>query len=194
MANVGNAPRTKTVRLTGTRSSSSLNKPIGFSRSTASATSQASHTTYTSSVTSAAALPSTTTPTPNISLFLTNLRLLDLDLLPDWPDINAATFSVKDAAQGQKKRIQCVEWALYQLFNLWDPQETRNKLKPFFPPLENVQSLNLRAALVRSLEQAKKNGVLGRDAIVRKTMLDECKGHRLEEILAVFSSAVLKKV
>ncbi|EAA33361.1 hypothetical protein GE21DRAFT_6443 [Neurospora crassa] len=196
-------PRTKTVRSIGT-SSSSLSKPIGFSRSTASATSHASHTTYTSSVTSATGPPSSTTkPTTNtsnashvsnISLFLTNLRLLDLDLLPDWPDINTATFSVKDAAQGQKKRIQCVEWALYQLFNLWDPEETRNKLKPFFPPLENVQSLNLRAALVRSLEQAKKNGVLGRDAIVRKTMLDECKGDRLEEILAVFSSAVLKKV
>lgn len=197
-------PRTKIVRSAGT-SSSSLSKPIGFSRSTASATSHASHTTtYTSSVTSATGPPSsTTTPTTNtsnashvsnISLFLTNLRLLDLDLLPDWPNINTATFSVKDAAQGQKKRIQCVEWALYQLFNLWDPEETRNKLKPFFPPLENVQSLSLRAALVRSLEQAKKNGVLGRDAIVRKTMLDECKGDRLEEILAVFSSAVLKKV
>lgn len=196
-------PRTKTVRSAGT-SSSSLGKPIGFSRSTASATSHASHTTYTSSVTSATGPPSSTTkPTTNtsdashvsnVSLFLTNLRLLDLDLLPDWPDINTATFSVKDAAQGQKKRIQCVEWALYQLFNLWDSEETRNKLKPFFPPLENVQSLNLRAALVRSLEQAKKNGVLGRDAIVRKTMLDECKGDRFEEILAVFSSAVLKKV
>lgn len=177
---------------------------MGFSRSTASATSHASHTTYTSSITSATGPPSTTNSNTsnssntshvsNISLFLTNLRLLDLDLLPDWPDINAATFSVKDAAQGQKKRIHCVEWALFQLFNLWDPEETRNKLKPFFPPLENVQSLNLRAALVRGLEQAKKNGVLGRDAIVRKTMLDECKGDRLEEILAVFSSAVLKKV
>lgn len=197
-----NVARTRTVRSTGT-SSSSLNKPIGFSRSTASATSHASHTTYTSSINSTAAPPLSTISTSNgftvshlsnISLFLTNLRLLDLDLLPDWPDINQATFSVKDAAQGQKKRIHCVEWALYQLFNLWDPKETRNKLKPFFPPLENVQSLNLRAALVRSLEQAKKNGVLGRDAIVRKTMLDECKGDRLEEILAVFSSAVLKKV
>jgi hypothetical protein len=41
---------------------------------------------------------------------------------------------------------------------------------------------------------AKKNGVLGRDAVVRKTMLDDCKGERLEEVLAVFSSAVLKKV
>jgi hypothetical protein len=130
----------------------------------------------------------------NLSLFLTNLRLLDLDLHPDWPDITTLTFSTKDAAQGQKKRIQAVEWALYHLFRLWDPDEARNKLQPFFPPLDQVQSLNLRAALLRGLEQAKKNGVLGRDAVVRKTMLDECKGERLEEVLAVFSSAVLKKL
>lgn len=68
------------------------------------------------------------------------------------------------------------------------------KLQPFFPPLDQVRSVNLRAALLRCLEQAKKNGVLGRDAVLRKTMLDECKGDRLEEVLAVFSSAVLKKV
>ncbi len=57
-----------------------------------------------------------------------------------------------------------------------------------------MQSINLRAALLRALEQAKKNGILGRDAVVRKTMLDECRGDRLEEVLAVFSSAVLKKL
>lgn len=131
---------------------------------------------------------------PNVSLFLTNLRILELDLLPDWPGLNLLTLTNKDAAQGQKKRIQCVEWALYQLFALWDPEETRNKLQPFFPPLEQTQSVNLRAALLRCLEQAKKNGVLGRDTVLRKTMLDECKGERLEEVLAVFSSAVLKKV
>lgn len=68
------------------------------------------------------------------------------------------------------------------------------KLKPFFPPMDQVQSINLRAALLRSLEQAKKSGVLGRDTILRKTMLDECKGERLEDVLASFSSAVLKKV
>lgn len=70
-----------------------------------------------------------TTPTAsNISLFLSNLRLLDLDHLPDWPDINALTFTNKDATQGQKKRIQSVEWALYQLFTLWDADEARNVL------------------------------------------------------------------
>jgi hypothetical protein len=68
------------------------------------------------------------------------------------------------------------------------------KLQPFFPPLEPLQSLNLRAALFRCLDQAKKNGVLGRDTVLRKTMLDECKGEILEEVLAVFSNAVLKKV
>ncbi|KAI0841387.1 HAUS augmin-like complex subunit 6 N-terminus-domain-containing protein [Hypoxylon sp. FL0890] len=132
--------------------------------------------------------------TSNVALFLTNLRLLDLDLEPDWPGITLATFSTKDVAGGQKKRIQCVEWALYQLFTLWDYEETQNKLRPFFPPLDQVQSINLRAALLRALEQAKKNGILGRDAVIRKTMLDECKGDRFEEVLAVFSSAVLKKL
>lgn len=63
---------------------------------------------------------------PSVSLFLTNLHLLDLDLLPDWPDVNAQTFTGKDAAQGHKKRIQSVEWALYRLFVLWDPDEARN--------------------------------------------------------------------
>jgi hypothetical protein len=51
--------------------------------------------------------------------FLTNLRLLDLDALPDWPDFDAQTFSI------QKRRIQAVEWALYQLFCLWDAEEAR---------------------------------------------------------------------
>jgi hypothetical protein len=68
------------------------------------------------------------------------------------------------------------------------------KLYPLFPPADQTQSVALRAALLRLLEQAKKNCVLGRDVLLRKTMLDECKGDRLEEVLAVFSSAVLKKV
>ncbi|KAI1430264.1 HAUS augmin-like complex subunit 6 N-terminus-domain-containing protein [Xylaria sp. FL1777] len=138
--------------------------------------------------------PQIPTCTSNVLLFLTNSRLLDLDLQPDWPDITPTTFSSKDALGGQKKRIQCVEWALYQLFSLWDHNDTQNKLRPFYPPADQVQSINLRAALVRSLEAAKKNGVLGRDVLIRKTMLDECKGERLEEVLAVFSSAVLKKL
>lgn len=66
------------------------------------------------------------TCTSNVLLFLTNSRLLDLDANPDWPDITPTTFSAKDAAGGQKKRIQCVEWALYQLFCLWDYNDAQN--------------------------------------------------------------------
>ena len=83
--------------------------------------------------------PPTTTLAPqcgptSVNLFVRNLRLLDLDLRDDWPDITALTFSTKDAQQNQKKRIQCVEWALYRLFAIWDPEETRNVLS--FTPAE----------------------------------------------------------
>lgn len=77
----------------------------------------------------------------NIALFLTNLRLLDLDLQDDWPAITVATFSTKD--QNQKKRIQAVEWALYQLFALWDPEETRNVFELPAPYLGPVLTQNL---------------------------------------------------
>ncbi|KAL1895484.1 hypothetical protein Sste5346_005292 [Sporothrix stenoceras] len=158
--------------------------------STAPSTSTSTSTSSTSSSTSSLFLPSS-----YISVFITNLCLLDLDLRADWPDISTRTFSSKDASQGgQKRRIQSVEWALYHLFCFWDPDEARTKMQPYFPPADQVQSVNLRAAFLRSLETAKKTGALGRDAILRKTMLDECRGERFEEILAVFSSAVLKRV
>ena len=126
-----------------------------------------------------------------IRLFVTNLRLLDLDRRPDWPNITVQTFSSRNA--DQKQRIGGVEWSLFRLFELWDPHETSQKLQPFFPPLEPLQSLNLRAALYRCLNDLKKNGVLGRESVLRKTMLDECKGEKFFELLALFSNAVLKK-
>ncbi|OCL03199.1 hypothetical protein AOQ84DRAFT_157239 [Glonium stellatum] len=140
-------------------------------------------------------LKTTSAPTKpsNVTLFITNLRLVDLDLRPDWPSITSQTFATQNAQQNQKNRIRCAEWALFRLFELWDAEETRDKLQPFFPPLEPLQSLNLRAALYRSLNELKKNGVFGRDCVLRKTMLDECKGDKFMEILVLFSTAVLKK-
>jgi HAUS augmin-like complex subunit 6 N-terminus len=67
------------------------------------------------------------------------------------------------------------------------------KLRPFFPPLAPLQSLNLRAALYRGLTDLKKNGILGKEVILRKTMLDECKGDKFEELVRVFAIAVLRK-
>jgi len=123
------------------------------------------------------------------SLFLTNLRLLDLDLLPDWPSITPSTFSNVDA----RARIKAAEWSLYQLFRLFDPAVTAEKLQPFFPPLEPLQSINLRAALYRCLDGLKKNGILGREAVLRKTMLDECSGDKFWEICVAFSAVVVRK-
>lgn len=57
-----------------------------------------------------------------------------------------------------------------------------------------LQSLNLRAALFRCLNELKKNGVLGKDVIVRKTFFDDCKGDRIQELLISFSALVLRKV
>lgn len=56
-----------------------------------------------------------------------------------------------------------------------------------------LQSLNLRAALFRGLNQLKREGILGRDVTIKKTMLDDCKGDKLEEVLVVFSTVVLQK-
>ncbi|GAD95875.1 hypothetical protein NFIA_086920 [Paecilomyces variotii No. 5] len=128
----------------------------------------------------------------NLAVFVRNLKLLQLDQQPDWPDISVRSLS--PSQQNQRQRIRGVEWGLYHLFSIWDPKETYSKLRPFFPPLEPLQSLNLRAALFRVLSDLKKNGDLGRETILRKTMLDDCKGEKFEEILAVFSTAVLRKV
>ncbi|KAM3563776.1 hypothetical protein ARSEF4850_002164 [Beauveria asiatica] len=129
-------------------------------------------------------------PSPSIPMLLTNMRLLDLDLREDWPAITPAALA--GTTQNHKRRVQAVEWALYRLFEIWDPKDTASKLKPHFPAVDQLQSVTLRAALLRGLENAKKKGALGRDALIRKTMLDDCKGERLEEVLAAFSSAVLQ--
>jgi hypothetical protein len=66
--------------------------------------------------------PLNPTPTPDVKLFVTNLRLLDLDLRNDWPGITVQTFSAKNA--DQRQRISGTEWALFRLFEIWDPNET----------------------------------------------------------------------
>jgi hypothetical protein len=61
----------------------------------------------------------------DIALFITNLRLLDLDRSTDWPGITPQTFNARDGQQNQKLRVRCVEWALYRLFELYDANEAR---------------------------------------------------------------------
>ncbi|KAF7715996.1 Uncharacterized protein PECH_004577 [Penicillium ucsense] len=127
-----------------------------------------------------------------LAIFVRNLKLLNLEQRNDWPGVTLRALS--PSSQNQRQRIRLIEWSLYQIFAIWDPEVAQNKLRPFFPPLEHLQSVNLRAALFRALTELKKNGDLGRETILRKTMLDDCRGEKFDEVLAVFSSAVLRKV
>ncbi|KGO49093.1 hypothetical protein PEXP_011420 [Penicillium expansum] len=127
----------------------------------------------------------------HLDVFIRNLKLLDLDQREDWPGISLRALTL--TSQNQRHRIRLIEWALYHLYTVWDPETAQNKLRPFFPPLEPLQSVNLRAALFRCLGELKKNGDLGREIILRKTMLDDCKGDKFEELLAGFSTVVLRK-
>jgi hypothetical protein len=83
---------------------------------------------------------------------------------------------------------------LYPINDIRSIANSIQKLRPFFPPLEPLQSVNLRAAIFRALSELKKNGDLGRETILRKTMLDDCKGEKFDELLSVFSTAVLRKL
>lgn len=80
-------------------------------------------------------LPPNPIPASDIRLFVTNLRLLDFDRQDDWPHITAQTFSAKNA--DQKQRISGTEWALFRLFEIWDPAETAQvRLNtPAMPPM-----------------------------------------------------------
>ncbi|KAL4957448.1 HAUS augmin-like complex subunit 6 N-terminus-domain-containing protein [Aspergillus filifer] len=135
--------------------------------------------------------PSNWPPQSSHTVLIRNLQLLELDQLEDWPGITSRTLS--PSSQNQRQRIKAVEWVLYRLIALWDPETARDKLRPFFPPLEPLQSVNLRAALFRVLTDYKKNGDLGRETILRKSMLDDCKGDKFDELLATFSTSVLRK-
>lgn len=81
----------------------------------------------------------------SLALFLTNVKLLNLDQLPDWPGIAAETFAASGTTlQDQKRRVQCVEWALYQLFVIWDPDEAANVRILFTSPTDCQPTLSIR--------------------------------------------------
>lgn len=71
-------------------------------------------------------------PSPShVAVFIRNLKLLQLDQLDDWPDIS--TRALSSSQQNQRLRIKCVEWALYRLFAIWDPEGTQNVGNPPYP-------------------------------------------------------------
>jgi len=60
----------------------------------------------------------------HLTTFIRNLKLLQLDRREDWPDITLRNLS--PSSQNQRQRIRLVEWALYYLFTIWDPEYAQN--------------------------------------------------------------------
>jgi hypothetical protein len=60
----------------------------------------------------------------HLTVFIRNLKLLQLDQREDWPDITLRSLS--PSAQNQRQRIRVVEWALYYLCTIWDPESANN--------------------------------------------------------------------
>lgn len=133
-------------------------------------------------------------PRSSLAVFVSALHLLDLDTFKDWPSITVSTFHSKSTSQILQAKVKATEWALYQLFQIYSPDSARQVLSAHFPPKTPIQSLNLRAGLFKLLTELKKNALLPRETILRKTMLDECKGDKFEDLLAAFSMLVLRKV
>lgn len=139
-------------------------------------------------------------PRSHAAILTRAVHLLDLDQLVNCPAITESTFSTNtstsSATASLQHRIKSAEWLLYQLLTLHDPEETHARLAPNIPPTSTpMQSLSLRAALYRYLAELKKNGtLLPREVVLRKTMLDECRGERFEELLAGIAMGVLRRV
>ncbi|EXJ66745.1 uncharacterized protein A1O5_09940 [Cladophialophora psammophila CBS 110553] len=139
----------------------------------------------------------------NTAIFVRALHILDLDLLPDWSNISDSTFlsapakastNTTSTAQSQpRNRIKSLEWALFHLFRLYSPIEAASRLSPSFPPATPIQSRDLRAGIYKWLAELKQSGELPRETVLRKTMLDECKGDKFEELVARFAMLVVRK-
>lgn len=66
-----------------------------------------------------------TKPSSAIDCFVLNLHILGFDRKPGWPSITVKTLTAEDdTPETRIHRHGCVEWALYNLFSLWNPAET----------------------------------------------------------------------
>lgn len=60
----------------------------------------------------------------HLDVFLRNLKLLHLDQREDWPGISLRTLT--PTSQNQRQRTRLIEWALYHLYTIWDPESAQN--------------------------------------------------------------------
>lgn len=142
------------------------------------------------------------TPRSHIHIFISTLHLLDLARQPTYPDITLSTFSATSTLQ---QRIKATEWSLYHLFQLYYhhlhssspsiPSQIHLLTPTFsFPPKTPLHSLTLRSGFYKILTDMKRTAILPKSITLRKTMFDECKGEKFDEVLAAFAMVVLRVV
>lgn len=88
----------------------------------------------------------------NIIIFVRNLQLLHLHHYEDWPNVTVRTLS--PSSHNQRQRVKAVEWALYHLCAIWDPDITQDVCCP--PPFlcETCQSARTTDRTVTPTETA----------------------------------------
>lgn len=72
----------------------------------------------------------------HLDAFIRNLKLLHLDQREDWPGLSLRTLSA--TAQNQRQRIRLIEWALYHLYAIWDPEGAHHVNLPIYPNYDNL--------------------------------------------------------
>lgn len=68
--------------------------------------------------------PSNWPPQSFHTVLIRNLQLLELDQLEDWPGITPRT--LLPTSQNQRQRVKAIEWILFRLVALWDPETARD--------------------------------------------------------------------
>ena len=81
--------------------------------------------------------PPWSTPS-HLAVFVRNLQLLHLHHHEDWPNITVRTLS--PSSHNQRQRVKAVEWALYHLCAIWDPDITQDVCCPPLFLCETCQS------------------------------------------------------
>lgn len=64
----------------------------------------------------------------HLAVFVRNLQLLHLHHHEDWPNVTVRTLS--PSSHNQRQRVKAVEWALYHLCAIWDPDITQDVCCP----------------------------------------------------------------
>lgn len=86
-----------------------------------------------------------------------------------------------------------LEEILYFLLVTTKGEEGKERLRNCWPVVNAIQAKQFRTEALKLYEELRKNGEISREIILRKSMLDEGAGERLEEGLAKWAEFLIVK-